>query len=322
MLWHAVRRLFAAVPVVLIVVTITFVLVHAAPGSFADQLDGPELSPEAREQVRQRWGLDEPLPLQYGRWLAGAATGDLGVSFLYRRPVRSVLAEALPPTILLGSAALLIDLVVGTLLAVVVLWRPDGWVDRLTSALTLTIYGIPAFWLATVAVLVFSSSLGWLPASHMFSPGASQLGALTRTLDLLHHLLLPACCLGLIAAAGTARWLRSSLLDARSQPHVIAARARGVSERRVLWVHTVRPAVLPLITQTGLSLPLLVSGAVAIEVVFSWPGMGQLAWRAASARDVPLVLATTLVGAAAAVVGNLVADLLYEWADPRARSEP
>jgi peptide/nickel transport system permease protein len=156
----------------------------------------------------------------------------------------------------------------------------------------------------------------------MLSPGASELHGVAKALDLLHHLTLPALCLGLVASAGTARWLRSAFLDARSQPHVLAARARGIPERRILWVHTVRPAILPLITQIGLSLPLLVSGAVAIEVVFSWPGMGQLAWRAATARDVPLVLATTLVGTAAAVAGNLLADLLYGWADPRAREAP
>lgn len=317
-----VHRVVTAVPVVLIVVTMTFVLVHAAPGSFADQLDAPNLSRDAREQIRQRWGLDEPLHLQYARWLEGLARGDLGISFLYRRPVRSVLAEALPPTILLGATALLIDLVLGTLLAAVVLLRPHGWLDRITSAVTLAIYGVPVFWLATVAILIFANLLGWLPPSHMLSPGASELHGLARMLDLVHHLLLPALCLGLVASAGTARWLRSAFLDARSQPHVVAARARGVPEHRVLWVHTVRPAILPLITQVGLSLPLLVSGTVAIEVVFSWPGMGQLAWRAATARDVPLVLGATLVGTAAAVVGNLVADLLYGWADPRAQEEP
>jgi peptide/nickel transport system permease protein len=189
------------------------------------------------------------------------------------------------------------------------------------TVFSLGLYGLPPFWLAVMAVLVFSLSLGWFPPSHMHSVGVDQMSAATRLADLLHHLALPALCLGLAGAAATARYLRSTLLEVGGSRFILAARARGIPERRILWVHTLRPALLPVVTLLGLSVPLLVSGSVVIETIFSWPGMGQVMWRAAQARDVPLVLGVTLVGAIAVILGNLLADLMYAVVDPRAREE-
>jgi peptide/nickel transport system permease protein len=183
------------------------------------------------------------------------------------------------------------------------------------------VYGLPAFWLSGLAVLVFSLQLGWLPPSHMHSVDADQLQGLARLLDLLRHLLLPALCLGTVGAAASARYLRSTLLDVRSAQFILAARARGLPEWRVLWVHALRPALLPVVTMLGLSLPFLVSGSVVIEGVFSWPGMGRVLLDAAWARDIPVIMAITVVGATAVIAGNLVADLLYAVVDPRAREE-
>jgi peptide/nickel transport system permease protein len=187
--------------------------------------------------------------------------------------------------------------------------------------LGLGVYGLPSFWLAGMAVLVFSVWLGWFPSSHMYSVGADRLGAAARLGDLIRHLVLPAACLGAVGAAATARFLRATLLEVRASRYVTAARARGLSERRLMWVHTLRPALLPVVTLFGLSLPFLVSGSVVIESVFSWPGMGRMLWVAAQARDVPLVLGITLVGAAAVITGSLIADLGYAAVDPRARDE-
>ncbi|HOC42540.1 MAG TPA: ABC transporter permease [Thermoanaerobaculales bacterium] len=317
----AIRRLATLVPLVWLVVTLTFLVVKLAPGSYADTLDHPRLTPEAREALRASYGLDRPLGEQYLRWLSAAATGDLGGSYLYKEPVSRVIGRALPPTVLLAGTALLLDLVLGLLLAMTAARRPYGWVDRLTGVLGLGIYGMPSFWIAGLLVLVFALGLGWLPVSHMHSVDAGQLSAQGRLLDLLRHLVLPAASLGLVGAAATARLLRSTLLEARASRFVLAARARGLSRSRILWVHSLRPALLPAITALGLSLPMVVSGSVVIESVFSWPGMGMALWRAAEARDVPLVMGLTLVGAAAVIVGNLVADLLYAVADPRAREE-
>ncbi len=313
------RRLLALVPLMWLVATLTFVVVQAAPGSYADTIDNPRLSPETRELINARYGLDRPPLEQYLSWLGAVATGDLGISFMYKQPVSTVLARALPPTLLLAGAALIFDLVLGLVLAVAAARRPYGWVDRITSILSLGLYGIPSFWLAGLFILVFSLLLGWFPASHMHSVDAARLTGLPRLADLLHHLVLPAVCLGLVGAAGTARYLRATLLDVRSSRFMLAARARGISERRLLWVHALRPALLPVVTLLGLSLPILVSGSVVIETIFSWPGMGQVAYNAARARDIPLILGATLIGAAAVILGNLVADVLYFVVDPRTR---
>jgi len=315
----AIRRLVTLIPLVWLVVTVTFVVVQAAPGTYADTIDHPRLTPEARQAIRSAYGLDRPVGEQYLLWLRAAATGDLGISFLFNEPVTAVIARALPPTLLLAGCALLFEGVLGLLLAVAAARRPYGWVDRLTTVLGLGIYGLPSFWLAGILVLVFALWLGWLPASHMHSVNAAELSTPARIVDLLRHLVLPVLSLGLIGAAATARYLRSSILEARSSRFVLAARARGLTERRILWVHSLRPALLPVITVLGLSLPMLVSGSVVVESIFAWPGMGMVLWRAAQARDIPLVMGLTLIGATAVIVGNLVADALYAAADPRAR---
>jgi peptide/nickel transport system permease protein len=313
------RRLLLLIPMVWLVATLTFLVVAAAPGSYADAIDHPGLNAEQRETLRARYGLDQPVYRRYLNWLGSVATGDLGTSFVYKEPVTRLLARALPPTLLLGTAALLLDLLLGLAVAVSAARRPHGWFDRVSTVLGLGIYGLPSFWVAGLAVLVFALLLGWFPASHMSSVGAHELTTLARLADLLHHLMLPAACLGLIGAAGTARYLRATLLDLRGERFILAARARGLSERRVLWVHTLRPALLPVITLLGLSLPFLVSGSVVIEAIFSWPGMGLALLQAAHARDVPVIMGITLVGAIAVMLGNLLADVLYAIVDPRAR---
>jgi peptide/nickel transport system permease protein len=314
-----VRRLLTLVPLAWLVVTLTFVVVQAAPGSYADTIDNPRLSPETRAALRAHYGADQPVFGQYLRWLGAVATGDLGVSFMYREPVTRVLARTLPPTVLLAGTGLAITLLLGLLIAVASARKPYGWADRLITFLSLGLYGVPSFWLAGGLIMVFSLRLGWLPPSHMHSVNASALGTAASALDLLRHLALPALCLGLVGAAGTARYMRSTLLDVRSSRYMLAARARGLPEWRLVWVHALRPALLPVVTLFGLSLPVLVSGSVVVETIFSWPGMGQVAFNAARARDVPLILGATLVGAVAVILGNLVSDLLYAVVDPRTR---
>jgi len=313
------RRVLVAVPVLWLVVTAAFLAVHAAPGSVEDLVADPSLSPEARLAIREHWGLDRPLGEQYVRWLGAVATGDLGVSFLYHQPVTSVLGRALGPTALLAGTALLLDLLLGLAVAVVSVRRPHGPADRLLGGLSLLLWGMPPFWLALMAVLVFSLKLGWLPPSHMASVGAAALPRAARAADLLHHLVLPAGILALAGFAATARYLRAALLDVAASRHLLAARARGIPPRRLFWVHTLRPALLPVATLLGLAVPALVSGALVVEVVFSWPGMGRVMWTAATARDIPVVLATTLLAAGAVLTGTLLADLLYAALDPRVR---
>jgi peptide/nickel transport system permease protein len=315
------RRLVTLVPLVWLVVTLTFIVVQAAPGSYADTVDNPRLSPENREALRARYGLDRSPGDQYLSWFGAVLTGDLGSSFLYKEPVSKVMSRALPPTLLLAGSGLLLTLVLGLALALAAVRRPNGWADHVITFLSLTLYGVPSFWLAGMLIMVFSVWLGWFPASHMHSVDPSRLSGIASTVDLLHHLFLPAVCLGLIGAAGTARYVRATLLDVRASRFMLAARARGIPSHRLLLVHALRPALLPVVTLFGLALPVLVSGSVVIETIFSWPGMGQVAFNAARARDIPLILGATLIGAAAVVMGNLIADLLYAVVDPRARSD-
>lgn len=314
-----IRRLLLSIPVLWLVVTATFVVVHLAPGSAEDVLQKPGISPEAREQIRRQWGLDRPVHEQYLHWLGHLVRGDLGVSYNYRRPVSEVLRRALPPTLLLTGTALALTLVVGVALGLAAVRRPGGWVDRVTTVLSLGIYGLPPFWLALMALLVFSVGLGWFPPSHMHSVGAASLSAPAAVLDLVHHLVLPAGCLGLAGAAATGRYLRSTLLDAGRSRFILGARARGIPPRRLLWVHALRPALIPVVTILGLSIPFLVSGSLVVEAIFAWPGMGRVMWTAAMARDVPMVLATTLVAGVGVVLGTLLADVLYAVVDPRVR---
>jgi peptide/nickel transport system permease protein len=316
------NRLLLLIPMVWLVATITFIVIQATPGSYADTIDHPGLTVEQRDALRTRYGLNQPLHRQYLAWLGAILTGDLGSSFVYKEPVTTLLARTIPPTLLLGATALSLDLFLGVIIAATAALRPRGWFDRVSTVLGLGISGLPSFWIAGLAVLVFSLLLGWFPASHMRSAGAGELDPISRLADLLHHLLLPALCLGLVGAAGTARYLRSTLLDLRGQRYILAARARGLSERRVLWVHSLRPALLPVITLLGLSLPVLISGSVVIESVFAWPGMGLALLQAAHARDVPVIMGITIIGAIAVILGSLVADVLYAIADPRVREEP
>ncbi len=312
------RRLLALMPVAWLVLTATFIVVHAAPGSYADTIDNPRLSADERQALRDRYGLDRPLVEQYLVWLRSTLAGDLGTSFMYREPVSRVLARSLPPTLLLAGTALGLTLLLGLALALTAVRKPHGWADRVVGFLSLGVYGMPSFWLAGLLILVFGLSLGWFPASHMRS--VSPPGGTAGLLDLVHHLVLPALCLGLVGAAGTARYLRATLLDIRQSRFILAARARGVPEHRILLVHALRPALIPVATLIGLSLPVLVSGSVVVETVFSWPGMGQVLYNAARARDIPLLLGGTLLATAAVIAGNLVADLLYVAIDPRSRA--
>jgi peptide/nickel transport system permease protein len=321
MLRYTAGRLSAAIPLALGAATLVFVLLEAAPGEPLDLMlaDRP-VSPEIRERLERAWGLDRTPAERYLDWMGALLLhGDLGWSHSRSRPVSRLLAEALPPTLALAGTALAIHLLAGLALGLVSAARPGCWLDRAITAIGLTLYAMPTFWLALMAVLVFSSALDWLPASSMTSVGAAEMAPLARTGDLLLHLVLPAGVLGLGSAAAMTRFVRSGALESLERPYVRAARARGASGSRVLLAHALRNALLPVINLVGLSLPVLLSGSLVIKVVFAWPGMGRLTYDAIRAQDFPVVQATTLVATAAVVAGSLAADLAMGLADPRLR---
>src|SRR5579864_2757406 len=316
---YLLRRFAAAALLVWLVLTTTFVLLRLVPGNATTVSELPIPKPQ-RELLIHAYGLDRPLPEQYVRWLGAVALhGNLGISFEQLRPVRTVVAEALPATLLLAAAALLVEYGVGTALGVAAARRSGSVLDKAIRVATLLLYSQPVFWLGLMAILLFSDRLGWLPASHMLSVGADEMGRGAWLADLAKHLVLPAMTLGLAQAGGAARFVRAGLLDVLGRDYIRTARAKGLSERRVVWVHGMRAALVPIIQLLALSVPSLLSGALITEVVFAWPGLGRITYDAILTRDSPVLLATTAITAVLVVGCNLIADLLHAAADPRIR---
>lgn len=314
------RRLAAALAIIFAVVTLCFVAIHLAPGTpFLPGQDRP-IDPAVVERLRARFGLDQPLPVQYARYLGALARGDLGQSFSQRRPVADAIASALPNTLLLTGTALAIDFLLGVVIGVVQAARARRRLDVALTNATLFFYSLPTFWLGLVLLLLFGQWLHWFPVGGVTDPvlhDSMSLGL--RLLDRLRHLALPALTLGLVGAAGTARYQRAALLEALGEDYARTARAKGLTEPRVLVNHALRNALLPIVTLLGVALPFLLTGAVVVETVFTWPGLGKLAADAIAGRDYPLVIATTLLSSVLVVLGSLLADLLAAAADPRVR---
>lgn len=313
------RRLGAAALLLLLVLSLLFALLQLAPGDPAERLLDPRVGSQQRQALRAAYGLDRPAHEQYLRWLTATLRGDLGISFRHSRPVAEVLAGHLGPTLLLAAAAMLVQNVTGLLLGVAAARRAGQRADHLIRAGSVLLYSLPTFWLALLALAVASYGLGLFPAGHMQSIGAADLPPAARLLDLLHHLALPALVLGLAAGGETARFVRNGLLDTLGADFVRTARAKGLTGRRILWLHALRNAATPLVQILGLSLPFLLSGALVVEVVFSWPGIGRLAFNSVQARDYPVVLATTALSGLLVIAGSLLADLLQLALDPRVR---
>ncbi|HSM03427.1 MAG TPA: ABC transporter permease [Longimicrobiales bacterium] len=321
------RRLLLAVPLLLGVATLLFVLVEAAPGDPSEIWLDPGMTSEVREQIRANLGLDQPAPVRYVRWIGSAARGDFGFSHSRGQPVRTVLAEILPNTLLLSGTALAVAFLLGVGIGVVQAARQNTLVDQGLSLVVLVFYSIPAFWLGIMMVLVFAlgaSRWNWpiqFPPSGAVGVDHDLLSFPGKVLDRLQHLVLPAATLVLVMAAGIARYARTGMLEVLRSDYVRSARARGLPGRRVLLHHALPNSLLPLITVLGLYLPVLFSGAVFVETVFAWPGMGRAMVDAVGTRDYPLILAGSLLFAVLVVLGNLVADALYVLADPRVRHE-
>ncbi len=315
-----VRRVAASIAIVFAVVTLTFVVIHLAPGT--PFLPGPEraLDPAVLDGLRRQFGLDRSIPVQYGKFLAALAHGNLGVSFALRRPVADALADAVPNTLILSGAALLIDFLLGLALGTYQAVRARRFTDAALGNAALFFNSVPTFWLALLLLLVFGEWLRWLPVGGVTDPvlypALSWGGQLA---DRAWHLVLPALTLGLVGAAGTARYHRAAMLEVLGQEYVRTARAKGLRERRVVLVHALRNALLPFVTLFGLAFPFLLTGAVLIETIFAWPGMGKLAADAIFRRDYPVVTAAAMVASIMVVLGSLVADLLCAAADPRIR---
>jgi len=291
---------------------ILFLIMRLAPGGPEAVLVGGELSPEVAAQVRARLGLDRPLVAQYAGWVMAALRGDLGRSFKTGDPVAALVADRLGPTLTLTGGALALALVVAVPLGVLAAVRRNTMWDALASIVSLFGISFPSFWLGIMLILLFSEALGLLPPSGLSEYGREgDLGARLR------HAVLPVLTLGLIQMASFMRFTRSSLLEVLQQDYVRTARAKGLPDGRVIWRHALRNALIPVVTVVGLSLPVLVGGAVLTETVFAWPGIGRLAVGAVFERDYPVIMGVNLMIAAVVIGANLLTDIAYCLIDPR-----
>ena len=313
-----VRRALSGLGVVFGVVTLMFFLLRVAPGDPALLLVGPAATTEQLAAQRHAMGLDRPLPAQYASWLGRFARGEWGTSIATGRPVRGMLAEAWPATVRLVGISLVLSYLAGIAIGVVQAVR-GGALDTVLSVVSVTLFALPGYWLGLMLVMLFTYKLRMLPAFGSSGFDADFLTGWQRAADWLRHLALPLATLTIVGVGGTARFVRGAMLDVAGEPYVAIARAKGITELQVALHHMLRNALIPVLTLLGLSLPALFSGAVFIEAIFAWPGVGRILVEAVQARDYPVVMAATAVSAVLVVAGNLLADLLTTLADPRVR---
>ncbi|WPB55394.1 ABC transporter permease [Xylophilus sp. GOD-11R] len=312
------RRLLQTVPVVFGIALLNFLILQIAPGDVVDVMAGEAgaATPEYMAQMRASFGLDQPLGLQLLHYLWRMFTLDLGFSFRQNMPVFDLVMDRLPATLLLMTSAIFIALLLGVALGTLSAIKVHSWVDNLGSLFVLAAYAMPTFWLGLMAIVLFSARLGWLPSGGMTDISANHQG-LAWVLDVARHAVLPSFTLATFYLAVYAKLVRSSMLELYGADFIRTARAKGAGETRIALVHTLRNALLPLVTMLGFQIASLLSGAVLVESVFSWPGLGRLAFEAILARDFNLLLGILLLSSILVTLINIGVDLLYAWLDPR-----
>jgi peptide/nickel transport system permease protein len=319
LLRYAIRRLLLAIPLLFGISLLTFALLHLTPGNpvQAETSMNPHINPESVKALRALYGMDQPLPAQYFRWLQRLLHFDFGLSFSDQQPVSDKLWAALPATLLLNVLGLTLVLAVGIPFGVRAAIHPRSKFTQFFSGFTFAAYSFPDFWLALLLQIALGVRLGWLPISGYLSPDVEGAPWWKVAGDLSLHLALPLFVSAFGAWAVLSRYVRNNLFEALNQDYIRTARAKGLSERTVFWRHALPNALLPVITILGLSIPGLISGSVIIESIFAWPGMGRLAWSAATSYDYPVIMGLTFVGAVLTILGNLAADIAQAALDPR-----
>jgi peptide/nickel transport system permease protein len=312
------RRLLQAAPIVLVIVVVNFILVKLAPGDAATVLAGEAggATPEYIAQLRQRFGLDQPVWLQLFYYMRSVLSLDLGFSFRHNQSVLSLILGRMGPTLLLMVTSLTIAVTAGVLLGVLAALNLNNWRDTVISIFALVSYATPLFWAGLMLILLFSIRLDLLPTSGMETVAAFYEGW-ERVVDIARHLVLPAVTLSLFYLAVYTRLMRASMLEQAGMDYVVTARAKGLTERRIVWRHILRNAMLPVVTIAGVQVGALIGGSVIVESVFAWPGLGTLAFESLFARDLNLLLGIFLISSLLVVVVNLLVDVLYAVLDPR-----
>jgi len=316
---YVLRKAWQLIPALLGILTINFVILHLAPGDIADVLAGEAgaASPEYMAQLRSQFGLDQSLPIQYGKYILSVVHGDLGYSYRYHMPVSGLILGHLPVTLVLMGLALLFAIGVGVLLGVIAARHVDTPVDWFITSISLVAYSLPGFWLALMMIVLFSVKLDWLPSSGFETIGADYRSWFAALLDTLRHMIMPALSLAAFYLAVYTRLMRASMIEIFEMDFVRTARAKGVSPSAVTFRHVVRNALIPVVTMAALHIGSLVGGAVVVEQVFGLPGIGTLAFEAVFRRDFNLVLGVLLFSSLLVVVVNLLLDITYTLVDPR-----
>jgi len=316
------KRIAMLFPLLIGITLITFLVIHLAPGEPVDMATAmsPKVTAASRQRMREFYGLDKPLHVQYVRWLGHLAHFDFGRSFAPdHRPVTDKIVERIPVTLSLNVIALILEFCLAMPIGIIAAVNRDTPLDRAISVFVFLGFAVPTFWLALLCMYLFGVKLSWLPISGLHTLGSDKLPALLRLWDLAKHLILPISIATFGSLAGLSRYMRSTMLEVLSQDYITSARAKGVKERVVIYKHALKNALLPVITLLGFSLPGLIGGSVIFETIFSIPGMGQLFYQGVMARDYPLVMGILVMGAGLTLVGNLLADICYAFADPRIR---
>ena len=316
---YILKRIIHAVPLLLCVVTFNFVLLHLAPGDPVQALVGEFPAPPALvEEIKKAFGLDQPLYVQLGVYLRNIARGDLGYSFYYRQPVLDVIVGRIPATLELMLPALIFSALVGVWLGILSAKKPYSLFDNVFSLFALIGYCLPVFWLGQMLMLFFSIQLSWLPAQGRQTLGV-DLAGFAAVRDRAAHMILPVLALALRHLAINARVMRASMLEVSFEDYVVLARAKGLANNRVVFSHMVPNALLPVVTIIGLDLGFIFTGALLVETVFGWPGIGRLMYESILRRDYPVLMANLLITTVLVVAVNLIVDVIYAWLDPRVK---
>ena len=314
-------RLTQGLALVFAVVVLNFVLVHAAPGDPVETIAGASggMDEKLQAELRAMYGLDQPLPVQLGIYLGKVVRGDLGYSYFFNLPVSDLILERVPATLLLVLTSVLTAFLIGTALGDLSSRKPNGWLSQLINVMSLVGFAAPVFWMGMLLIILLASIFPVFPVSGMRGIESSGLGW-ADVVDVLHHLVLPAFTLGLVYLAQYSRLSRAAMLDVLGADYIRTARAKGLPERLVLYKHALRNAVLPVVTILGLQFGNVLAGAIVVETVFNWPGLGRLAFESVLRRDYPTILGVLLFSSIVVIVMNQVTDLCYRLIDPRIKT--
>ncbi|MFA4966976.1 MAG: ABC transporter permease [Candidatus Margulisiibacteriota bacterium] len=314
-------RLLQLIPLLIGISLISFFVMHLAPGDPTALFIDPNVNPAELARVKANWGLDQPIYIQYGKWLFNAVKGDFGRSYITSQPVIAEIGERLPATLLLMISSMILTLLISIPIGVYSAVKKGSWFDNFFTVFSFAGMAIPSFWLGLMLMLLFSVQLDWLPAVGMFNPLMKHTHPLYRALDVVIHMILPLTTMTVLSLAGISRYQRAAMLEVLNQDFIKVARAKGLPERVVIFKHALRNALIPIVTILGLSLPDLFGGAFIIETVFAWPGMGRLGVQSIFQRNYPDIMGIVMLSAVLIILGNLLADMGYAIVDPRIRYE-